>query len=61
MRIGVIGIGFVGNAMVQSFMKKNIDTVSFDTFKKIGNYENMRATADSRVAQNPIGDSRWLK
>ena len=44
MRIGVIGIGFVGNAMVQSFMKKNIDTVSFDTFKKIGNYENCLTT-----------------
>ena len=28
---------------------------------KDSNYENMRATADSRVAQNPTGDSRWLK
>ena len=34
MKIGLIGIGFVGGAMLQSFKIKNINVVAYDKYKK---------------------------
>jgi UDPglucose 6-dehydrogenase len=40
MKVGLIGLGFVGNAIYQSFLKKNIDVVCYDKFKNIGKLED---------------------
>lgn len=37
MKTGIIGLGFVGNAIKQSFNIFNIQTITFDKYKKIGN------------------------
>ena len=34
MYIGIIGIGFVGNAMLNSFKNLNINTLCYDKYKK---------------------------
>ena len=39
MTISILGLGFVGSAMKQSFEEKNIDVLCYDKFKKIGNLE----------------------
>ena len=36
MLIGIIGLGFVGNAINQSFLTKNIETIVYDKYKNIG-------------------------
>ena len=38
MNIGIIGLGFVGNAILQSFKIFDINTIIFDKYKKIGNF-----------------------
>lgn len=40
MIIGIIGLGFVGNAIYQSFIKKGISVFGYDKFKSIGTIEN---------------------
>ncbi len=41
MKIGIIGLGFVGGAMYQSFKEKNIDVYGYDKFKNI--YDNINS------------------
>ena len=36
MKIGIVGLGFVGGAMYKSFMMKGIDVVGYDKFKDDG-------------------------
>lgn len=38
MKTAIIGLGFVGNAIKQSFNIFNIHTITFDKYKKIGNF-----------------------
>ena len=42
-KIGIIGLGFVGGAILQSFQAKNIDVVVYDKYKNggIGNLANI--------------------
>ena len=40
-KIGVIGLGFVGSAMLKSFELKNIDVIGYDKYKNIGTFESM--------------------
>ena len=35
-KIGIIGLGFVGGAILQSFLTKNIDVIGYDKYKKGG-------------------------
>ena len=44
MRVGVIGIGVVGGAVAKSFRTHDIDLVTYDKFKNIGNFEDMLTT-----------------
>ena len=41
--VSIIGLGFVGNAMFQSFQSKNIDVIGYDKFKDggIGTFEEI--------------------
>ena len=39
MKIAVIGIGFVGNALVNSFLKKKIHCILYDKYKNIGDLQ----------------------
>jgi len=39
MKIGIIGLGFVGNAIQQSFNIFNINTITYDKYKNIGNFK----------------------
>jgi UDPglucose 6-dehydrogenase len=41
--VSIIGLGFVGNAMFQSFKSKNIDVIGYDKFKDggIGTFEDI--------------------
>tara|TARA_Y100000816_G_C26093838_1_gene578454 strand:- start:731 stop:1519 length:789 start_codon:yes stop_codon:yes gene_type:complete len=39
MKIAIIGIGFVGNALMYSFLKKNINCIFYDKYKNIGNLQ----------------------
>ena len=39
--IGIIGLGFVGNALHQSFLKHGIETRIYDKYKKIGSFESL--------------------
>ena len=39
MNIGIIGLGIVGNAMMKSFEKRNINLILYDKYKNIGNIE----------------------
>jgi UDPglucose 6-dehydrogenase len=39
MKTGIIGLGFVGNAIQQSFNIFNINTIIFDKYKNIGNFD----------------------
>lgn len=34
--VGIIGLGFVGNAMYESFLNKNISAKGFDKYKELG-------------------------
>jgi UDPglucose 6-dehydrogenase len=38
--IGVIGVGFVGNAVFQAFEKRNLSTVVYDKYKQLGSIED---------------------
>ena len=42
--IGIIGIGFVGGAILQSFKEKGITTAVYDKFKKIGSIDTILKT-----------------
>ena len=44
MKTGIIGLGFVGNAIKQSFNIFNIHTITFDKYKKIGNFNQCLET-----------------
>ena len=44
MNIGIIGLGFVGNAIKQSFNIFNINTTTFDKYKNIGNFDHCLLT-----------------
>ena len=44
MNIGIIGLGFVGGALLKSFQEKNIRCTVFDKFKEIGTLENCLST-----------------
>ena len=41
MNVGLIGRGFVGDALFKSFSKKSISIKSFDKYKKIGRFEDI--------------------
>jgi UDPglucose 6-dehydrogenase len=40
MLIGIIGLGFVGNAIYQSYIKKGVNLIGYDKFKNIGNLDD---------------------
>ena len=40
MNIGIIGLGFVGKAILQSFEIFDINTITFDKYKNIGNFNS---------------------
>lgn len=42
--IGIIGLGFVGNAIFKSFKIKNIDVVGYDKYKTSDSFENILKT-----------------
>ena len=44
MNIGIIGLGFVGNAIKQSFNIFGINTITFDKYKNIGNFNQCLLT-----------------
>ena len=44
MNIGIIGLGFVGNAIKQSFNIFGINTITFDICKNIGNFNQCLLT-----------------
>ena len=44
MNIGIIGLGFVGNAIKQSFNILGINTITFDKYKNIGNFNQCLLT-----------------
>lgn len=44
MKVGIIGIGFVGDAMQESFRKLGISTKPYDKFKNIGTFEDVLDT-----------------
>lgn len=44
MRVGVIGLGFVGGAIHSTLLEKKCDTRGYDLFKKIGSFEDVIAT-----------------
>jgi nucleotide sugar dehydrogenase len=44
MKIGILGLGFVGGSMFKSFKLKGIDCIGYDKYKKIGNFENVLDT-----------------
>ena len=41
MKIGLVGVGFVGEALKYAFAKRNIDVIAFDKYKNIGTFENV--------------------
>jgi nucleotide sugar dehydrogenase len=57
MIVGIIGLGFVGNAIYQSFFKKNIETVVYDKYKNIGTLQNCLNTSILFLALPTIYDS----
>jgi UDPglucose 6-dehydrogenase len=57
MIVGIIGLGFVGNAIYQSFLQKNINTVVYDKFKNIGTLESCLNTDIIFLALPTIYDS----
>jgi nucleotide sugar dehydrogenase len=57
MIVGIIGLGFVGNAIYQSFLKKEIDTVVYDKYKNIGTLENCLNTSILFLALPTVYDS----
>ncbi len=44
MKIGIVGIGFVGGSMLKSFEEKGISCFTYDKFKNIGSLENVLDT-----------------
>ena len=44
MKIGILGLGFVGGSMFKSFKLKGVDCIGYDKYKKIGNFENVLDT-----------------
>ncbi len=44
MKCAIIGIGFVGNAMLQSFLKRQIDVVCYDKYKTFDKLEDCLKT-----------------
>jgi|694.fasta_scaffold76533_6 UDPglucose 6-dehydrogenase len=57
MIVGIIGLGFVGNAIYQSFLKKNIEVVVYDKYKNIGNLESCLNTSILFLALPTVYDS----
>jgi UDPglucose 6-dehydrogenase len=46
MKIGIVGLGFVGTAMMQSFVKKNVEVLTYDTNKECNSDLNMILKTD---------------
>lgn len=44
MKVGIIGLGFVGGSMYKSFKLKDVDCVGYDSYKKIGTFEEVLNT-----------------
>ena len=44
MKIGIIGLGFVGGSMYKSFKLKGIDCLGYDNYKDIGSFEELLNT-----------------
>jgi nucleotide sugar dehydrogenase len=57
MIVGIIGLGFVGNAIYQSFFKKKIEMCVYDKYKNIGNLESCLNTSILFLALPTVYDS----
>jgi nucleotide sugar dehydrogenase len=57
MIVGIIGLGFVGNAIYQSFLKKNIQTHVYDKYKNIGDLKSCLNTSILFLALPTVYDS----
>ena len=44
MKIGIIGLGFVGGAILKSFRLKNINVIGYDKFKKSDEFKDILKT-----------------
>jgi UDPglucose 6-dehydrogenase len=44
MKVGIIGLGFVGGSMFKSFKLKGINCVGYDYYKKIGTFDEVSNT-----------------
>ena len=44
MKIGIIGLGFVGGSMYKSFKLKGVNCVGYDKYKDVGNFEDVLNT-----------------
>jgi len=59
MIVGIIGLGFVGNAIYQSFIKKNIVTCVYDKYKNVGTLESCLNTNILFLALPTVYDSSF--
>ena len=44
MNIGIIGLGFVGGALLKSFQEKDMNCMNLDKYKQLGSLETCLST-----------------
>ena len=44
MKVGIIGLGFVGDSMLKSFKLKKVDCVGYDKYKDVGSFKEVLNT-----------------